>query len=92
MFLIGADSTYTAGSTGGEATHVLTKAELPNSQISVNLSWSYITVDGGSSYSYVPHDVSWANNANLKTEALGSGAAHNNLPPYLAVYMWERTA
>nr|DAP26000.1 MAG TPA: Baseplate structural protein [Caudoviricetes sp.] len=27
-----------------------------------------------------------------KTESVGGGEAHNNMPPYLAVYVWKRTA
>ena len=30
--------------------------------------------------------------AHTPTTTTGGDAAHNNMPPYLAVYMWARTA
>jgi microcystin-dependent protein len=33
-----------------------------------------------------------AHTHSLTIEANGGGQAHNNLPPYLAVYIWERVA
>ena len=27
-----------------------------------------------------------------ETSSIGGGASHNNMPPYLAVYIWQRTA
>lgn len=86
-FPVAAGTGYTAGSTGGEATHVLTKAELPAHNHTIwNLNWEVATGPGGGAVA-----TAYAAKTAL-SGAAGSGAAHNNMPPYLAVYMWERTA
>ncbi|MGM9647248.1 MAG: phage tail protein [Eubacteriales bacterium] len=95
QFLLAASSTYSAGSTGGEATHTLTIDELPSHNhttkfFSSNDTWL------GSARAAVKNDY-WTrptsySTSNVSTESAGGGAAHNNMPPYLAVYMWRRTA
>ena len=92
-FLLGCGSNgvdlYTeAGQIGGEANHKLTINEMPshnhkldrgnygNSRLE-EISYS----DGGT-----PSTGSWG------VHNTGGGQAHNNMPPYLAVYMWKRTA
>ena len=92
-FLLGADATYAAGRTGGEATHELTISEIPKHSHSINASYSNI----GSSSS-VNGKLLAGDNDNgwlwdfASTGETGGNAAHNNMPPYLAVYMWQRTA
>ena len=101
-FLLGAGDTYTAGNTGGEATHQLTKAELPAYDL-YNASHSHsITstsgyngkqgnnpaLNGGNNQGSGSISVS----ATIKVSSGGSNQAHNNMPPYLVVYMWKRTA
>lgn len=93
-FLLGAGS-YSNGSTGGSATHTLTINEMPNHNHQ-GLYWqqsSYgISLDGGGSSIYMNH--SWTgktNTTSLYTGSKGNGQAHNNMPPYLVVYMWRRT-
>lgn len=93
--LIGANSTYPIGSTGGEANHTLSIDELPrhshgiygadsrNGNITLDTArFSY--KDNGQTTSYV--------SGILGTELTGGEKSHNNMQPYLAVYIWERTA
>ena len=90
--LIGKDGTYTAGSTGGAATHTLSVAELPsyNLDIYVNTFKLYYAQTNASGGSGVGGLGTTGSAFNAKSG--GSGAAHNNMPPYLSVYMWKRTA
>lgn len=93
-FLLGAGDTYEAGETGGEAEHRLTVDEMPEHAHSVN---AYENAQNGSGnwamYGLEYGEVDTQGRAAL-TYKQGSGGnqPHNNMPPYLAVYMWVRTA
>lgn len=93
-FLLGAGNAYEARAKGGEATHTLTRQEIPKHSHD-----EYVGNDGGDSsapsgyigwpsISSVSHKTWFARLA--KTGADGGGAAHNNMPPYYTVYMWRR--
>ena len=92
-FLLGAGSTYTNGSTGGEASHTLTVNEMPS-----HSHGQYVTVSSGGSLSAnCDYDVYSSGKArksaqNVSTDTAGGGNSHNNMPPYLVVYMWQRTS
>lgn len=148
--LIGASTSYPAGTTGGEATHKLTTSEMPSHSHSGSAD-----SDGGHSHSgsatstsqsgwvdtsseWYPNDKKTSSSGVLSKSAkggglqrtkgssfdnsvqrirfsdshshsvsinsggshthsvtigsAGSGSAHNNMQPYLSVYMWKRTA
>ena len=85
-FLLGAGSSYANGSTGGEATHTLTINEMPSHNHSVSFRFS--DGAGGGSWNYFDP----GSNYTVTSNNTGGGQAHNNMPPYLAVMMWKRTA
>lgn len=103
-FLLAAGSSYSAGATGGEASHKLTANEMPSHKhttferdenASSYASYRYM-VDtygtGSTAYGFSPSMSAVTGRKQMETGSIGGGAAHNNMPPYLAVYVWKRTA
>lgn len=86
-FLLGAGDTYTGGATGGEATHTLTVEEIPSHAHNYTLyKYNNLNNATGSSSTF------WNGTNTVASSSTGGGEAHNNMPPYLVVYMWKRTA
>ena len=81
--LIGANSTYPANSTGGEATHKLTVDEMPRHSHSYMGPTGNTVSNSGSNDRPTPQQ-------NSVTGSTGGSQPHNNMQPYLAVYMWRR--
>lgn len=85
-FLWATTSTGTIGQTGGEQTVALTVDQLPShshgsvysqhAEGTKNAAW-YTAAGSSLAYGAVP---------------TGEGAAHNNMPPYIQVSVWRRTA
>ena len=98
-FLLSAGSNYIAGSTGGEATHQLTVDEMPSHthdyyfDANANIDW-YLGLTGGavdadhSAIASGPAGRSYT----MAIRNTGGDGSHNNMPPYLAVYVWKRIA
>ena len=93
---------YEVGDTGGEINHKLTINEMPNHRHSSDSYMNGYPVNVVSPNDY----CTWVNRFNssanapaqgetgitIKTSYVGGGLSHNNMPPYLVVNMWKRTA
>lgn len=106
-FLLGMSSSYPAGSQGGEASHTLTTEEMPShGHNPANQAgyYGFITnskkafevgdmgVQSGSGRYYPYSTVAFDISRNSLTGTTGGGNSHNNMPPYLSIYIWKRTA
>lgn len=104
-FLLGAGSDYTAGDTGGEATHTLTIAEMPThthiqdqhrhtSGFRNNISNGTGGARRGGPYAPSADNdgEAYTEYATATNQNTGGDGAHNNMPPYLVVFMWQRVS
>lgn len=95
-FLLGCSSTYPAGSTGGTSSETLNIEQIPSHN-----HFNFANTDG-----FATHCVGtvWGKYVILPTSTQGEvynynppttqggGKSHNNMPPYLSVYVWKRTS
>lgn len=84
------------GTTGGEATHTLTTAEIPSHSHGNSGHLHYLSHYGATKTGKaVGLGSGVARGTNTVTETVsgsGSSWAHNNMPPYITVKMFKRTA
>lgn len=96
----GADSPYRFRDQGGEAKHTLTVGEMPSHEHHVrDFEWGHtvnkddsqvkprIDVDDGHPWEDRPGNPLFGR---LVTDAKGKGEAHNNMPPYIALYFCKK--
>ena len=104
-FLLGAGEEREAGATGGSETVKLTTSQMPQhghvETIHVGgVGYGFMPGDTSSSaagdtvYSFSAEMLNARENtgALMSTRYTGGSEAHENMPPYLAVHMWRRTA
>jgi len=87
--IVGLDSSDTdfdtAEETGGAKTHTLTTSEIPS-----HTHTTTIGVASGGSAPGALENRTPTGGVNYTSSSTGGGQAHNNLQPYIVVYMWKR--
>lgn len=96
MFILAAGDNYEVDETGGEAEHTLSIAEMPKHNHD-ELHWgngssNKFGVNGSGSGTWRLSYSGGASETNFYSGYTGDSQPHNNMPPYLVRYYWERTA
>ena len=94
--LIGIDSSDTdfdtAEETGGSKTHTLTESQIPSHRHQVGSTDSSAGFGGAAGNQEFVQNFGSGIGTPCNTSFTGGGSAHNNVQPYIVVYMWKRTA
>ena len=88
-FLLACGDIYNNGDVGGEAEHTLTINEMPSHSHSYTFDQVAYNKSAGTS-GFATNTGGYVNESIIGVK--GGGQAHNNMPPYLSVYMWKKVA
>lgn len=103
-FLLSAGDTYTGGTTGGSANAVVVSHTHPTASNGYLYMLTHGALSGGDMGSqsgsgrHYPYQGNrsdgayWGSQANTGAASSGVSGTGKNMPPYLVVYMWQRTA
>ena len=94
-FLYSVGDTAFAGQQGGEISHTLTINEMPYHSHNTYADDNFCAYRTGNNNDWKQVLVNAYNGTTISDKWIGftgGGAAHNNMPPYLTVYMWQRVA
>lgn len=102
-FILAAGDDYEAGTEGGEAEHKLDIKEIPSVSFNIPHVAGFNQEDATGytghniEHSYIPNPNNYEGAAHALDSAVwhhlvfGGNQPHNNMPPYIAFYCWERT-
>lgn len=101
-FLLACSDTHPQGESGGSETVTLSQSQIPSHSHYEQLDFSGFGVrnvasspgTGEGSGKVVTFDNAGSSEQEyyIQTQVAGGGQAHENMPPYVAVYMWFRIA
>lgn len=83
----GEERSFTLDEEGGAFSHELTAAQNGPHSHTVDANTSRQAAAGGQIYATLDNE-----NTTMNTSSSGSGDPHNNVQPYIACYIWRRTA
>lgn len=92
--LLSQGANYPAGSKGGESSHVLTINEMPSHRhkgLDIDnvyiFGWDKGTLKG---YDFQNSSTNYSTANRITTGYVGDGGSHNNMQPYISVYIYQR--
>lgn len=88
-FLFACNDVHPAGVTGGEEAHTLTIPEMPSHNHYYDRPKMYFS-EAGSGNAIGQESTTGAFSVIAISQNTGGNQPHNNMPPYLSVYMWKR--